>query len=175
MSGPGDPARSVQTDCPLVLVVNDFEDARVIYQQYLTYRGHRVLTAISGTEAIETREAALPGGGLSPHQDGAGFAGPTERLLMDFVRDKISWSAFRRGYVGELFLDGPIDSRSKTIKNHRQKFTLRLLKRLARKGNDADVPLRRGPGAVSSSRPARADFEQPRVMIATELPSASTA
>lgn len=80
MSGPGDPARSVQTDCPLVLVVNDFEDARVIYQQYLTYRGHRVLTAISGTEAIETREAALPGGGLSPHQDGA-EAGPSPAYM----------------------------------------------------------------------------------------------
>ncbi len=31
--------------------------------------------------------------------------------------------------------DGPIDRRSRTIKNHGQKFTLRLIKRLARRGN----------------------------------------
>lgn len=32
-------------------------------------------------------------------------------------------------------MSGPIDSRSKTIKNHGQKFSLRLLKHLARVGN----------------------------------------
>ena len=32
-------------------------------------------------------------------------------------------------------MDGPVDSRSDTIKNHGQKFTLRLIKELARKGN----------------------------------------
>lgn len=32
-------------------------------------------------------------------------------------------------------MDGPIDSLSKTIKNHGQKFTLRLIKDLAQKGN----------------------------------------
>ena len=31
-------------------------------------------------------------------------------------------------------MDGPVDARSRTIKNHGQKFTLRLLKRLAEKG-----------------------------------------
>ena len=39
-------------------------------------------------------------------------------------------------------MDGPIDSRSRTIKNHGQKFALRLLKQLARKGErDGDVSL----------------------------------
>jgi hypothetical protein len=32
-------------------------------------------------------------------------------------------------------MDGKVDARSETIKNHGQKFTLRLLKALARKGN----------------------------------------
>jgi hypothetical protein len=32
-------------------------------------------------------------------------------------------------------MDGPVDSRSRTIKNHGQKFTLRLLARLGKKGN----------------------------------------
>ena len=34
-----------------------------------------------------------------------------------------------------MFMDGPIDSRSQSINNHRQKFTLRLLKKLARNGH----------------------------------------
>src|SRR5438093_13250511 len=49
--------------------------------------------------------------------------------------DRISWAKFTREYRKELKMDGPIDSRSRTIKNHGQKFTLRLLARLARKGN----------------------------------------
>ena len=61
--------------------------------------------------------------------------GPSERLLRDFLGGRISWSAFGRAYRKELFLDGPIDSKSRTIKNHGQKFTLRLIKELARKGN----------------------------------------
>ena len=32
-------------------------------------------------------------------------------------------------------MDGPIDSRSRSIKNQGQKFTLRLIKRLARSGH----------------------------------------
>jgi len=39
-----------------------------------------------------------------------------------------------REYRRELFMDGPIDSRSRTIKNHGQKFTLRFIKRLGRSG-----------------------------------------
>jgi len=34
-----------------------------------------------------------------------------------------------------MFSDGPVDKLSRTIKNHGQKFTLRLLKELARQGN----------------------------------------
>ena len=48
---------------------------------------------------------------------------------------RISWAQFSRDYRGELNMDGPIDARSRTIKNHGQKFTLRLLARLAKKGN----------------------------------------
>jgi hypothetical protein len=32
-------------------------------------------------------------------------------------------------------MDGRIDARNETIKNHGQKFTLRLIKKLARRGN----------------------------------------
>jgi uncharacterized protein YeaO (DUF488 family) len=58
--------------------------------------------------------------------------GPSERLLRSVATGQRSWAMFAREYRSELFMDGPIDSRSRTIKNHGQKFTLRLLKRLAR-------------------------------------------
>ena len=60
--------------------------------------------------------------------------GPSERLLKDAQAGRITWARFRLEYRRELFMDGPIDSRSRTIKNHGQKFTLRLIKQLARRG-----------------------------------------
>lgn len=61
--------------------------------------------------------------------------GPSERLLKSFQVGKLRWLDFAREYRAELFLDGPIDSRSQTIKNHGQKFTLRLIEQLARNGH----------------------------------------
>ena len=58
--------------------------------------------------------------------------GPSEQLLKAGQSARISWAAFERSYRAELFMDGPIDSRSRNIKNHGQKFTLRLLKKIAR-------------------------------------------
>lgn len=60
--------------------------------------------------------------------------GPTEQLLGDYLQERISWVQFSRQYRKELFLDGPIDERSRTIKNHGQKFTLRLVRELAHRG-----------------------------------------
>ena len=60
---------------------------------------------------------------------------PSERLLRDAQAGRIAWLQFAREYRRELFLDGPIDARSRTIKNHGQKFTLRLLKAIAETGN----------------------------------------
>lgn len=61
--------------------------------------------------------------------------GPSELILRQGQGGEISWAQFSRQYCRELFLDGPIDKRSRTIKNRGQKFTLRLIKRLARRGN----------------------------------------
>lgn len=61
--------------------------------------------------------------------------GPSERLLRAAQAGRISWAAFVRGYRTEIFMDGPVDSRSRSIKNHGQKFTLRLIRRLARSGH----------------------------------------
>jgi uncharacterized protein YeaO (DUF488 family) len=60
---------------------------------------------------------------------------PSEQLLRAVQSGKIEWKAFARQYRDELFLDGPIDARSRTIKNHGQKSTLRLLKVLSTQQN----------------------------------------
>lgn len=60
--------------------------------------------------------------------------GPSETLLRSFLGGKISWSEFARAYRKELFLDGDLDKRNRTIKNHGQKFTLRLLQKLGKRG-----------------------------------------
>ena len=53
--------------------------------------------------------------------------GPSEQLL----RSIVSWTEFSRRFRAELFASERIDKRNRTIKNHGQKFTLRLLNRLA--------------------------------------------
>jgi uncharacterized protein YeaO (DUF488 family) len=55
--------------------------------------------------------------------------GPSEKLLSRFK--KIPWAAYARLYRAELFDSGSADKGNKTIKNHGQKFTLRLLQRMA--------------------------------------------
>ncbi len=59
---------------------------------------------------------------------------PTEKLLRSVQAGRITWARFLREYRRELFMDGPVDARNRTIKNHGQKFTLRLIKRLGRLG-----------------------------------------
>lgn len=61
--------------------------------------------------------------------------GPSEELLRAVLSGAIDWKAFARRYRDELFLDGPIDARNRTIKNHGQKSTLRLLKAFAARQN----------------------------------------
>ena len=60
--------------------------------------------------------------------------GPSEALLRAVQSGKITWAEFGRRYRKELFEGGTIDRRNRTIKNHGQKFTLRLLQELAERG-----------------------------------------
>lgn len=60
--------------------------------------------------------------------------GPSERLLRSGQAGKITWAEFSQLYRAELFENGSIDKRNRTIKNHGQKFTLRMLKVLAKRG-----------------------------------------
>ena len=57
--------------------------------------------------------------------------GPREKLHRAFLAGKLTWADFSRRYRAELFNSGSADASNRTIKNHGQKFTLRLLQRLA--------------------------------------------
>jgi two-component system cell cycle response regulator DivK len=45
---------------PLLLVVDDFEDNRAMYAEYLTHAGFRVVQAADGREAVERARELLP-------------------------------------------------------------------------------------------------------------------
>lgn len=61
--------------------------------------------------------------------------GPSEELRDAILSGKIGWSEFSRRYMKELSEEGAIDQRNRKIKNHGQKFTLRLLQHLAAQGS----------------------------------------
>jgi uncharacterized protein YeaO (DUF488 family) len=60
---------------------------------------------------------------------------PSEALMRSAQAGLITWGQFGRKYRQELREAGSIDRRNLTIKNHGQKFTLRLLQRLGRSQN----------------------------------------
>ncbi len=61
--------------------------------------------------------------------------GPTEELLRRFQERDLDWAEFSRRYEEELFADSDLDDHNASIKNHGQKFTLRLLKALGARQN----------------------------------------
>ena len=61
--------------------------------------------------------------------------GPSERLLKSVQSGRITWTEFSRHYRAELKAAGAVDRGNATIKNHGQKFTLRLIAQLAKRGN----------------------------------------
>jgi uncharacterized protein YeaO (DUF488 family) len=60
--------------------------------------------------------------------------GPSEQLLRAGKQNLIPWGEFARRYRRELRDGGSFDHRNRTIKNHGQKFTLRLIQKLASRG-----------------------------------------
>ena len=65
---------------PLILVVEDYDDAREMYVEYLTFTGFRVEAATNGLEAIEMTARLLP-----------------DLVLMDLALPKLDgWEATRR-------------------------------------------------------------------------------
>lgn len=65
---------------PLILVVEDYDDAREMYVEYLTFTGFRVEAATNGLEAIEMATRLIP-----------------DLVLMDLALPKLDgWEATRR-------------------------------------------------------------------------------
>ena len=61
--------------------------------------------------------------------------GPSEKLLKTVLAGGIIWKEFGKRYRDELFAPAAGDAAIATIKNHGQKFTLRLVAKLAEKEN----------------------------------------
>lgn len=60
--------------------------------------------------------------------------GPSERLLKTVLAGEITWREFSKRFREELAAPAANDADNETIKNHGQKFTLRLIAKLAEKG-----------------------------------------
>jgi two-component system, cell cycle response regulator DivK len=68
------------TPTPLVLVVEDYQDAREMYAAYLQFSGYRVAEATNGFEAIDQAQALMP-----------------DIILMDLALPQMDgWEATRR-------------------------------------------------------------------------------
>ena len=77
---------------PLVLVVEDYQDAREMYAAYLQFSGYRVAEATNGLEAIEQAMELLP-----------------DIILMDLALPKMDgWEATRRLKLDEKTRHIPI-------------------------------------------------------------------
>ena len=87
-----------------------------------------------GLRILATR---LRGRGLPKNRYDVWMAnlGPSEQLLREVQAGRLAWTVFARRYQRELFEGGTIDRRNRTIKNHGQKFTLRLIQQLAQNGS----------------------------------------
>jgi uncharacterized protein YeaO (DUF488 family) len=96
-----------------------------------------VYTAVAENDGLRILATRFRGRGMSSNLYDVWMPslGPSEQLLKAVQSGTLTWPAFRRDFKKELFLDGSIDARNRTIKNHGQKSTLRLLKAMAREGN----------------------------------------
>lgn len=59
---------------------------------------------------------------------------PSEGLLSKVRAGELTWTEFIRRYKAEMRKNPSLDRRNHSIKNHGQKFTLRLLKKLSMNG-----------------------------------------
>src|SRR5918999_2734597 len=77
---------------PLVLVVEDYQDAREMYAAYLQFSGYRVAEATNGIEAIEQANDLMP-----------------DIILMDLALPRMDgWEATRRLKMSEATRHIPI-------------------------------------------------------------------
>lgn len=91
----------------------------------------------SADDGLRILVARFRGRGLPTHRYDVWMPslGPSEKLLRAFLDGKIDWRTFGRRYRDQLFAPAAVDAENHTIKNHGQKFTLRLVKHLAAREN----------------------------------------
>jgi len=92
-----------------------------------------VHSPIATADGLRVLAARFRGRGLATDRYDVWMAnlGPSERLLRAFLAHALTWAEFSRRYRAEQVATGGVDADNATIKNHGQKFTLRLLKHLA--------------------------------------------
>ena len=61
--------------------------------------------------------------------------GPSEKLLAAYLSGNINWPEYGRQYLRELRQSDSSDAANRLIKNHGQKFSLRLLQHLGKRQN----------------------------------------
>jgi CheY-like chemotaxis protein len=87
-----EPIDVVEATPPLVLVVDDAVDARVLYGEYLEYLGFRVETAENGAQAIQSAQRESPA-----------------IIIMDLAMPELNgWQAIKRLKSDPLTADIPI-------------------------------------------------------------------
>lgn len=86
-------------------------------------------------DGLRIHTARTRGRGLSSRRYDVWMAnlGPSQRLLKRYQKGDMTWAAYRVAYKLELLECGPVDARcKKNFRNKGQKFTLRLIKKLAK-------------------------------------------
>ena len=96
-----------------------------------------VHSAIAAGDGLRILAARFRGRGLPTDRYDVWMAslGPSEKLLKSVLAQRISWRDFLKKYREEMFAPAATDAGNATIKNHGQKFTLRLIAKLAAKQN----------------------------------------
>ena len=99
------------------------------------FKTKSVQSKIEATDGLRILVARGRGRGLPADRFDVWMAnlGPSEELRDAILGGKISWSEYSRRYFKELHEGGGVDASNRRIKNHGQKFTLRLLQHQARK------------------------------------------
>ena len=92
---------------------------------------------IAPDDGLRILASRFRGRGLSKDRYDVWMAnlGPSEQLLRSFLNKEITWKQYCQGYKDEIFSSPDLDGKNKTIKNHGQKFTLRLLGELSKRQN----------------------------------------
>jgi two-component system, cell cycle response regulator DivK len=102
------------TTRPLVLLVEDYDDTREMYREYLEFCGFSVLTARNGIEAIELATTAHPDVVLMdlslPIMDGWEATRRLKSAPATSALKIIALSAYPRGLDGATFQDPGCDA-----------------------------------------------------------------